>query len=98
MYSINDRGKLTESIKTTSKIRLGEEISQTELRLYAYIDYCLKNGGRIDPRKISTEEKAIIEKRKNQGHIFVRTDGITTVTRPFYDFMQDVLADAYVLF
>ena len=98
MYDSKNRGKLTETIKLTSKIFLGEEIDQTELRLYPYIDYCLKNGGYMEPRKTSAEEKRIIEKRKNEGHMFVRTDGTITVTRPFYDFIQDILADAYVLF
>lgn len=97
MLNENERGKITDKIKEISKNFLGEEISQLELRLYPYIDYCLKNGGYLERAKMSREEIGIIQTREQQGYCKRHYDGSITVTREFYNYMQDVLAEGYVL-
>ena len=93
-----DRGFLCESIQEKAKKFLGEEITQKELRLYPFIDYTIKNGGYLDRSKIDDEERKILNERISQRHIFRSYDGYIFVSREFYDFMQDVLADSYVTF
>lgn len=92
------RGFLCESIQETAKRFLGETISQKELRLYPFIDYCIKNGGFMDSNKIDEDEKIILNCRISEGHIFRLADGQIYPTRKFYDFIQSVLADSYVVF
>ena len=56
------RGQLTDRIKKKSKELLGYEVSQEELRLMAYAQYQMVNEQRIDPNKINTGERAILQK------------------------------------
>ena len=51
------RRQLTDKIQKIAKQYLGREITTTKLRLYPYIDYCVKNGGIIDRRKMNNEEQ-----------------------------------------
>ena len=55
------RGFLNEKIQLEAKEVLGREITQTELRLYPYIDYVIKNGGYCDRSKLSREERQILD-------------------------------------
>lgn len=97
MNGQEQRGMLTQAAKDKAKAFLGEEITQTELRLYPYLDYCWKNGGNINPSKISGEERKIISLRREQGHLESHSF-INLPTRAFYDFVQDILAECYVCF
>lgn len=63
------RGILTEDIKQISKKFLGREISQKELRLYPYIQFCLMNDRRLDPRRVDQEEREILSLLREEGHI-----------------------------
>lgn len=90
------RGMLCESVINKSKEFLRVEISQKELRLYPYLDYIWKNGGRIDLSKVDNEEMDIIDTRINEGHMLVDSDSKIYPTRKFYDYVQDILADTYV--
>lgn len=89
---------LTQAAKDKAKAFLGEEITQTELRLYPYLDYCWKNGGYVDRGKLSGDEQDIIDRREEQGHLERVWGGYNLPTRAFYDFVQDILAECYVVF
>ena len=41
------RGKLSKGIQEKSLKVLNREITEREMSLYAYVDFCLKNGGII---------------------------------------------------
>ena len=91
------RGMICESVIRKAKNFLGTEINIRELRLYPYLDYVWKNGGRIEFQKINKEEEDIINTRISEGHMVM--DGLNIYpTRKFYDYVQDVLADTYVKF
>ena len=90
------RGCLTEQIQEVSKKFLGREITTNELRLYPYIDYVLKNGGRIDRSKLSIPEQDIIDMWKEEGNFNWGYGAIISVTKEFYDYMQEILWLSYV--
>lgn len=93
------RGMLCESVIDKSKEFLRREISKRELRLYPYLDYVWKNGGKFDLSKINDEEMDIINVIINEGHMMiVEFNGKIYPTRDFYDYVQSVLADTYVVF
>lgn len=94
----NGRGMLCESVIDKSKMFLRRKISQKELRLYPYLDYVWKNGGKIDLSKINDEEMDIIDMIIDKGHMmfFEHNDKIYP-TREFYDYVQSILADTYVM-
>lgn len=61
------RGKLSKGIQEKSLKVLNREITEREMRLYAYVDFCLKNGGIIEFRKINARKKIFFlhYKKKN---------------------------------
>lgn len=89
------RGMLTDDIQHIAKKFLQREISIKELRLYPYIDYCIKNGQGWSYEKIDTEEIKILNELNQEEHIIYSPEKII-VSKPFYDYMQDVLAISYV--
>lgn len=92
---IDMRGKLTEEIEEKAVAFLGRKISQKELRLYPYIDFCLKNCGAWDYGKMNEDEFKILNKLYAEKHIIYSPEKIV-ITRKFYNYMQDVLAISYV--
>lgn len=91
-----ERGKLTDEIQEKAKSFLGREIDQTELRLYPFVDYCIKNFGEIDdPRKINGDDRLILKRLNDEGHIYFHSLKIE-LTKDFYDFIQDILWLSYV--
>lgn len=89
------RGILTKEVQEISKDYLGREITTKELRLYPFIDYCIKNSGYMDRKKVDNEELDIL---KSYGENKIKRDdgGYVYVSKDFYDFMQKVLFEAYV--
>lgn len=97
MKNQQQRGMLTMAAQNKALVFLGEEITITELRLYPYLDYCWKNGGYVDRGKLSKDERDIIAHRAEQGHLMREYGGYNVPSRAFYDFVQDILAETYVL-
>jgi len=89
------RGMLTEKAKEIAMNFLGRDITVRELRLYPYIDYQIKNGQRINPNKINGEERMILSTLREDGHINGGASGLS-ITREFYDYLQDILFETYV--
>lgn len=91
------RGQLNEDVQKLSQAFFGRDITLTELRLFPYIDYCLKNGGKFDPRKINAQEVDICcEYTKKYPQHFNFTLCEIEISKEFYQFIQDVLWIAYV--
>jgi hypothetical protein len=90
------RGQLTPEIQKIAQFRIGREISLRELRLLPYIDYTMKNSQRIEPIRINQEEREILKKYREAGYIEGGASGLS-ITRDFYNFIQEVLWEGYVL-
>ncbi len=88
------RGQLTEKVQELANEYLGREISLTELRLYPFIDYCIKNGGYMDRRKLSREELELLHSYNKDD--VQRAYGYIYVSKDFYEYMQKVLWESYV--
>lgn len=97
MKDAEQRGTLTEEAQRKAKAFLGDEITQVELRLYPYLDYCWKNCGYVDRCKLTAEEYDIIILREKQGLLKRKYGGHNVPSRAFYDFVQDMLAETYVV-
>ena len=84
------RGMLTEQMKE----KYG--ITNTELRLIPYFQYLLVNHMPVDPAKITAEERTILQNWRDAGKITFSCTGPVTASKEFWDFMNEVLWDAYV--
>lgn len=97
MQNYEQRGILTEAVQEKARAFLQREITVKELRLYPYLDYCWKNGGRLDTSKIDLDELSVIDSLCNTGLLGIVDVDRMTPTRELYDYVQDVLAEAYVV-
>lgn len=89
-----ERGQLTQRIKDKSKELLGYEITEQELRLIPYIQYCLINEHRLDAEKISIEEVAILTEWERKG--FMQFSEKIKATKEFWDTMSELIWLGYV--
>ena len=90
------RGQLTEKIQEIAKEFLGREITVTELRLYPYLDYQMKNEQRIDPRRVNGTERAVLKELRKEEHIEGGALELS-MTKEFYDYINQVLWFGYVV-
>ena len=90
------RGQLTDKIQELAKDFLGREITTRELRLYAYLDYVMKNEQKIEPRRVDQEERDILQKLRKGNHIEGGASGLS-MTKEFYDYINQVLWLGYVV-
>lgn len=92
-----NRGQLTTHIKRRAQELLGYEITQTELRLIPYAHHVMLNAQVIDPRKINTDERAILSNWRERGFIEGGASGMA-ITREFFDAMNELLWLGYVAY
>ncbi len=90
------RGILTEDIQKIAKAFLGREITTTELRLYPYLDYQMKNEQRVDPRRLNQEDRNILRILREERHIDGGASGLK-MTKEFFDYINQVLWLGYVV-
>jgi len=90
-----NRGQLNTAVQKAAKKFLGTGLTTTELRLIPYLQYVMVNEQRIEIHKINQEERVIIQKWKDLGHMEGGVSGLS-VTREFWDFMCEILFYAYV--
>lgn len=95
MNEIQVRGKLTKRIKDESVRLLGYEIDKTEFRLMPYIVYVMMNEQRIDPRKVNAEDRAILQKWREAGHIEGGASGLR-ITHEFWEILCRIVELGYV--
>ena len=91
-----NRGILTDEIQAIAKEYLGREITTKELRLYPYIDYCLKNGGHMDRKYMNNEEFDILLGYNSDTQLKLDYQSYVSVSKEFYDYIQKVLWLSYV--
>jgi hypothetical protein len=89
------RGMITLAIRERSMELLGYEIERVELRLMPYIQSVMMNEQRLDPRKVNGEDRDILRKWREAGHITGGASGLA-VTREFWDIINDLLWMGYV--
>uniref|UniRef100_A0A6H1ZCK7 Uncharacterized protein n=1 Tax=viral metagenome TaxID=1070528 RepID=A0A6H1ZCK7_9ZZZZ len=89
------RGVLTKRIKEKSKELLGYELDERELRLMPYIQYQMMNEQRLDPKCVNQEEREILRKWKDAGHIEGGASGLL-ITKVFWDVINEILFLGYV--
>ena len=61
------RGTLTKEVQEIAKKHIGREIDRTELHLIPYAQYVMVNEQRLDPNKITGDERKILRKWKDAG-------------------------------
>lgn len=89
------RGEFTPAVADKMKAFLGRPATREELRLLPYIQYTMMNGQRLEPIKMNEVERGILRLWKDAGYMEGGMAGLA-ITRKFWDFMNDVLFDAYV--
>lgn len=89
------RGMLTDAVKAKSKELLGYEISQRELRLIPYLQYCMCNERKVSQYHVNDEERALLDAWQNRGWVDMALQG-TLVSKPFWDAMCEILWLSYV--
>lgn len=92
-----NRGQLTKQIKDKSRELLGKEITITELRLMPYVQSCMMNEQRIDPRRINPDERDILSDWRGRGWIEGGADGLA-ITEDFWNAMNAILWLGYVAY
>jgi len=89
------RGQLTSRIKKRSKELLGYEISQTELRLMAYIQFVMCNEQKINIASVNQEDRKIMSKWRKARHIEGGASQMG-ITRHFWDILCEIIFLGYV--
>ena len=80
----------------TSEIKEKYNITVEELRLIPYLQYLLVNHMRVDPAKINEKERKILQKWRDEGKITFSVQEPCTITKEFWDFINNILFDSYV--
>ena len=92
------RGVLTDEVAIMGEAVLGHELTVTELRLIPYVQFCAVNQQRIDRARVSAEEKAILKDWTERGLCRCYPWNVEVApTRGFWQFLCDVLFEAYSL-
>lgn len=90
------RGMITDEIAALGTDMLGHPMTQLELRLFPYIQYCAINNEQIDIRKTTEEEREILRGWEDKGFgIFCSVSQPVALTREFWDFTFNVLWESY---
>jgi len=90
-----NRGELTGKISRKIEAFTKRPTCVAELRLMPYIQYQMMNEQRIDPARLNETERAILSRWRDAGYIDGGASGLA-ITRAFWDFINDILFDAYV--
>jgi len=89
------RGELSKRVLKKALDIIGRKISIRELRLMPYIQYVMMNEQKLDIAKINGDERKILKKWKEEGFIEGGASGLS-VTKDFWDFINEILFLAYV--
>lgn len=90
MKDTNLRGRLTDEIKNKY------DISLTELGLMPYLQYLLINHMPVDPAKLHCGERETLQKWRDEGKITFSLQEPCTITKEFWNFINNVLFDSYI--
>lgn len=90
------RGQLTDAIKQRARELLGYDITVAELRMMPYVQYVMVNEQRIDPRKCNAEDREVLQRWRESGHIKGGASGLS-ITREFWDIINELVFLSYVM-
>ena len=89
------RGNLTPEVQATAVAAFGRQITLRELRLMPHIQYVMMNHQKLEPIKISSEERDVLQQWREAGYIEGGASGLS-ITKQFWDAINAVLWQAYV--
>ena len=89
------RGQITDRIREKSFELLGYEIGQTELRLMPYVLTVMMNDQKIDPRKCNQDDREILQRWREAGHIEGGASGLQ-ITEEFWNIICEIVRLGYV--
>lgn len=94
-----ERGCFNDEVTKAKALEFFGTSDNQLVRLLSYVDYCLKNGGDIDWRKLSESEIGLIQEFcvKRWLGFNPSTERYYVISKEFFDVMTDILWDAYVL-
>ena len=88
--------EVTYEVKLAAIRFLGRNITSSELNLYLYLDHEVKNScSGWSYSKLTLEDIRVLNDLEKSGHVIYCPDRII-LSRPFYDFIQSILALSYV--
>lgn len=90
------RGRLTPEIQERAEALLGRKIDTTELRLMPYLQFTMMNSRRLDPRKMNQLDRSVMSMWRAEGHVTGGAGEDMTITRKFWDAINDILFHSYV--
>lgn len=86
---------ISRRVQEVAQRHLGRETTVRELRLLPYVLHTLLNSGRFDPRRISDEEREIMDMWRKEHRLEVwRTDAIVP-KKGFYNAIVELLWAGY---
>jgi len=91
------RGSDSEKIQEIAKKTINREISLGEIRLMPYIQYVMVNERLIERRRINDIETKILYDWEEEGFIKLLPSRLE-VTKKFWDFINDIVWEAYVVY
>lgn len=89
------RGTLNERVQSAALMTLRRRITKAELRLMPYIQFMMMNEQRLDPNKISAEEREILSQWRKEGWVEGGAAGLA-ITKEFWDALSECLWVSYV--
>ena len=70
-------------------------MTREELRLMAYVQYVMMNAQKLDPAKVSQEERDVLAKWREKEYMEGGASGMA-ITKDFWDAMCELLFLGYV--
>lgn len=89
------RGQMTQAINDKAFELLGTYITQVELRLMPYVQYCVMNDQNIEPRRINQIEREVLSTWRERKWIEGGASDLA-ISKEFYDAMCQILWLGYV--
>ena len=80
----------------TEEIANKYNVTAKELRLIPYLQYLLVNYMPVDIQKVSKDEREILGKWRDEGRITFSCNHPCTITKEFWDFINNILFDSYI--
>lgn len=62
-----------------------------------YVNHVMLNEQRIDPAKVNSDERAVLQQWREQGHIEGGASGLA-ITREFWSAISNILWPSYVAY
>lgn len=94
---MSGRGMLTRFVQYEAMAVLGREITVAELRLMPYVQYVMVNDQRLDPTRVNHDERQVLKKWREEGHIEGGATGLA-ITRDFWDAICHLCWWSYVAY